>query len=536
MTRSNSLGEPSVNPMLPVDEALHWLVGLGVHVTLGLALGLVVARLMRRAGLHWSWSIAGLLAAPLAQALARVPATVTGLATLTSALLGRRWHREDLDAGRDLRELAAGRRSPVEVARSLRRAAVLRRRVRAGAGCSRGDQLVIGHDESNALLTIPFGGDSGGAHTLVLGATGSGKTITQCWIAARAIERGMGVVVVDPKGDRALRQEVCRAAASRGGRFIEWSPAGPSVYNALAHGSDTEIADKVLAGERFTEPHYLRQAQRYLGHAVRALRLAGAEVSLSALVEQLDPGALEQTLRSLPEADAQASHAYLDSLTPRQQRDLAGVRDRLAILAESDLGRWLDPSDGHAPAFDLLEAVQARAVVYFNLESDSRPLLAHMLGAAVVQDLQSTVAALQGRPLPTLVLIDEFAALSAEHVVRLFARARSAGVSLVLGTQELADLRLPARERVLEQVMGNLSVLIAHRQVLPESCALIASLAGTRGAWRTSRTSEGKITRTRTAEGVLAPERLMRLQPGWAAVTVLTAGADARIVRVFMGA
>jgi hypothetical protein len=114
----------------------------------------------------------------------------------------------------------------------------------------------------------------------------------------------------------------------------------------------------------------------------------------------------------------------------------------------------------------------------------------------------------------------------------LFGRARSAGLSLVLGTQELADLRLPGRERLLEQVMGNLSVLVAHRQVLPESCALVASLAGTRGAWRTSRHSDGRSTRTRTSAGVLAPEALMRLDPGWAAVLDLSRSADARIVRV----
>jgi hypothetical protein len=51
--------------------------------------------------------------------------------------------------------------------------------------------------------------------------------------------------------------------------FLEWTPDGPLPYNPYAHGSDTEIADKALAGELVTEPHYLRQAQRYLGHAVR---------------------------------------------------------------------------------------------------------------------------------------------------------------------------------------------------------------------------------------------------------------------------
>ena len=35
--------------------------------------------------------------------------------------------------------------------------------------------------------------------------------------------------------------------------------------------------------------------------------------------------------------------------------------------------------------------------------------------------------------------------------------------------------------------MGNLSVLIAHRQVVPSSAELIAGLAGTRGAWQVPR-------------------------------------------------
>jgi type IV secretory pathway TraG/TraD family ATPase VirD4 len=277
----------------------------------------------------------------------------------------------------------------------------------------------------------------------------------------------------------------------------------------------------------------LRQAQRYLGHVVRALRKTGAEISLRGIVHHLDPGRLEVLVRSLPEHEAQATYAYLDSLTARQQSDLAGVRDRLAILAESDVGPWLDPQTVGADRFDLLKAVRAQAVVYFSLESDSRPLLTQMLGGAIVQDLQTTVAALQGRPVPTLVVIDEFSAVAAEQVVRLFGRARSAGFSLLLGTQELSDLRPPGRERLLEQVMGNLSVLIAHRQVVPSSAELIASVAGTRGAWKVSRHSDGRTTRTRTRESVLDPNRVMSLGQGWGAVIVPGAADSVRITRVF---
>jgi conjugal transfer pilus assembly protein TraD len=262
------------------------------------------------------------------------------------------------------------------------------------------------------------------------------------------------------------------------------------------------------------------------------MRACGREVSLPVLVEMLDPPALERLLRHAPEDQARAGHAYLDSLTPRQLRDLAGVRDRLAILAESDAGRWLSPCSGGSPAFDLLGAARNRAVVYFGLDADSRPLLAQMLGAAVVQDLQSAVAALQADPVPTLVAIDEFAAVSAEHVVALFGRARSAGLSLLLGTQEISDLRLPGRERTLEQVMGNLSLLIAHRQVVPSSAELVSRLAGSRGAWRVSRSSSGRTTRSRSEEPRVAPGELGELTPGWAAVVPLGCPSSTQITRI----
>lgn len=313
---------------------------------------------------------------------------------------------------------------------------------------------------------------------------------------------------------------------------MEWTPQGPSVYNPYARGSETEIADKVLAGERFTEPHYLRQAQRYLGHEVRVLRRAGQEVSLRTLVHHLDPSRLEALARSLPESEAQGAHDYLDSLTTRQQSDLSGVRDRLAIMAESDVGDLLDPRTPDMARLDLLDAAQARAVVYFNLEADRRPLLAQMLGAAIVQDLQAMVAALQQRPVATLVVIDEFSAIVPERVVGLFARASGAGVSLVLGTQELADLRVPGREALLEQIMGNLSVLIAHRQVVSASAELIAGLTEARGVWRTSRHSDGKFTRTRGFENALRAKQIMSLPQAWAAVVGLADGGSVSLARI----
>jgi TraM recognition site of TraD and TraG/Bacterial protein of unknown function (DUF853) len=537
MRSSNSAFEPPADPLAPLQGLAHWLLSTTTHVLLGLLIGLLAARLMRSRHLHWSWAAAALTFVLLLGRGLASPMSPAGIAALSATAWGRRWHRADLDAGGDLAEIAADRRGPFD---ALRLAARGRRpsrpRFMPASRRSRGGRLTLGHDESRNEVSIPFGGATGGTHTLVVGATGSGKTVTQTWMAVRAIEGGMGAVVVDPKGDQAMRAELCRAARAARRAFIEWTPNGAAVYNPFARGGETEIADKALAGEHFTEPHYLRQAQRYLGHVVRMLRRADLEVSLQRIVQHMEPAQLESLARGLPEGEASHTHDYLDSLSPRQQSELAGVRDRLAILSESDVGAWLDPQTAGAERFDLLDAVQARAVVYFSLESDRRPLLTQMLGAAIVQDLQTTVAALQGRPLPTLVVIDEFSAVAATQVVRLFGRARSAGFSLLLSAQELADLRLPGRERLLEQVMGNLSVLIAHRQVVPESAQLIASLAGRRGAWRTSRHSDGGMTRTRVREDVLDPTAVMRLETGWAAVITLSDGGDMRFARVLSAA
>lgn len=533
MPASQYSNEVPVNPLQPLSELVGWLCSTTVHIALGIALGLFAVHVMRRHHLRWTWAACVLPVALIAHSILAGWAGMLGTASVCASARGRHWHAQDLMAGGDLAEIAGKRRGPSHALYALARRA-FERIVHLSAWTSlRNERVPVGRAEDGETLAIPLGSTSGGRHTLVVGATGSGKTVTETWLVTRAIEAGLGAVVIDPKGDVRMREHLVEAADFAGREFIEWTPTGPSVYNPFGHGGASEIADKALAGERFTEPHYQRQAQRYLGYAVRALRSASTTVSLPALVKQLDPAQLEVLARTLPEAQADATLDYLESLTARQRTDLGGVRDRLAIMAESDVAPWLDPDTINAQTFDLLGAVKERAVVYFNLKADSLPLLARMLGVAIVQDLQTTMAALQASPIPTVVVIDEFAAIAAEQVVHLFGRARSAGLNLLLGTQELSDLRLEGRKQFLEQVLGNLSAIVAHRQVVPESAELIGQLGGSRGVWRATHTSDGRWTRTRTTKPLLASEDIRGLSPGWAAVIELGGHTSARFVEVF---
>jgi hypothetical protein len=503
------------------------LTGLLVVVLIVVGGGYALAIGLRLGGLRWTWALLGLPVGMLLRGSGAQWTLGLWLVSLIACRLGSGWQREELLHGGELAQAARARTTVTNAVLESWRA--LRGQTRSGV--VEAGRLLLGCDLQGRAVSIPAGGESG-SHTLVVGATGSGKTVSQTWIVCRLIDAGHGAVVIDPKGDRLLRAELQATAARRGKRFLEWTPEGPCAYNPYAHGTDTEVADKALAGETFSEPHYLRQAQRYLGHAVRAMRDAGVKTTSKSLMEHLDPDQLEVTARELPAEHGRVVQAYLDGLGDRQRRELAGIRDRLSILAESEIGCWFDPD--HAETIDLRAAVSDRAVVYFRLDADRRALLAGMLASALISDLITLVADLQDQPVATVVSIDEFSAIAAEHVARLFGRARSAGISLILATQELADLKSVGNGALREQVLGNVHSIIAHRQNVPESAHLIAEIAGTRATWvHTQQTQEGLLglgpsglgTRKRGREFEIQPDRIKTLAVGEA--LVVTPGSRA---------
>jgi conjugal transfer pilus assembly protein TraD len=379
------------------------------------------------------------------------------------------------------------------------------------------------------------------AHALIVGASGAGKTTTLQTILAQQIARGRPVVAIDMKGSPGFESELAAAASAAGRRLTVWRPDGQTHWNPLAHGGPTALKDRLMSAERFSEPHYQRAAERYLQTALTVLEAVHPDrpPSLSEVVSVMAPPRLASLARHAPRPLAIRTADYLASMTPDQLSAAAGLGTRLALLSESVAGPYLEPAGAGGPGgaggtggtgggagVDLGAALDGGDVVLFSLNSSTYGKLAAQLGSLAIQDLTSAAGRRLerpggGAPVPATIALDEFSALGADNVLSLLARGREAGVSVLLATQELADLERAA-PGFRDQVLGITALKLAHRQEVDASALAISRLAGTERVWRETRQlpslGGGRLasrgTRHEVEEPVVHPNEIKRLSTG----------------------
>lgn len=403
--------------------------------------------------------------------------------------------------------------------------------------------------------TVSLGADSGGrrvllsdrqlsAHGLIVGASGAGKSTTLLKLLGENVRLGRPVVAIDVKGSPAFARSLQAAAAAAGRPFRLWTPEGPSRWNPLAHGNPTELKDKLIASEHFSEPHYQRAAERYVQTVLQALSYAHPErkPALQEVVRLMDPQRLPGLLRDAPREFSERVQDYVATLTPDQLSAIRGLGTRLALVTESHVGPFLQ--EGGDSAIDVRAALAGEAVVLFSLNSSTYGRLASQLGALAIQDLVSAAGARLTAPPragQAMVGIDEFSALSSDNVISLLARCRESGVSVILATQELADLDRTSRG-LRDQVLGSTAVKIAHRQDVPSSAHTIARMAGTETVWEQTRQvsshplfgqyDTGRGTRRQTERFIVEPNEISSLATGEAVVITKLPRPQVRTVQV----
>lgn len=180
-------------PVMASLEGLFLLLVVGLG---GSSAGWSTAMALRWRRLRSDWAVFGALLGTVLWLTQRELSIGCWIATLVALRRGARWHREILLAGGDIAAGAAERVGVSRLARTcMNRLQSRRAEVRRVAA----RWLVVGETPHGDPATIPIGTPTSGAHALILGATGSGKTVSEAWIAGQLIEDGRGAVVI-PEG------------------------------------------------------------------------------------------------------------------------------------------------------------------------------------------------------------------------------------------------------------------------------------------------------------------------------------------------
>jgi hypothetical protein len=365
-------------------------------------------------------------------------------------------------------------------------------------------------------------------HALVLGATGAGKTNTLMVILESAIRRGKPVIFVDGKGDPGLVADLEKLALKYDRPFQAFSYGGKLHYNPLKHGNETELKDKLIAAEEWTEAYYKRAAERYLQLVFRVIKLRNVPPDLVNVQKLLETKTLLKWVKKirLDKEEEEEIKDYVNGLDAGHKSAIDGLKDRLALMTESNVGP-LFKDDGKA--LDLLEAVLDKRVVIMSLSGLSYSSFTPALGAMIVEDLKSVAAAIteRGRDDHIYVVLDEFNLFAGEQVVNMINKSRSAGFCCLIATQELADLAIAGGDELVDQVIGNTNVKIVHRQDVPDSAEYMAGVVGTHIVYRKSLNTEETIIGKRpTGVGNVSDEEVYVVHPN----TLKTLGRGQAVV------
>ena len=280
------------------------------------------------------------------------------------------------------------------------------------------------------LINFPLNPTSS-AHHLVIAATGAGKSHLLSRMGACALDANWRVVFIDFKGGRQERELFsaigCDTMKTKP-RVKNW-PGDPI---DLFRGSKEDIADRITG---FLPAPTQGDGDFYRARMVRALWAVIVYTSAPA------PTNVDEILNRV-----------------RNGNSFAEKPEDRAIFAQKEKGIPVGSliADGLASRLDSLRQVGPKAthsgfswsdpweIAVFSLdatrESDLR------IGAAILHDFDSWLRTpmRQDNPKPILFVVDEAGALgriNATHtLLNLVARGRSAGVSLVISSQNLGSL------------------------------------------------------------------------------------------------
>lgn len=377
-----------------------------------------------------------------------------------------------------------------------------------------------------------------GRHVLVLGGTGSGKTVSADRILlGRVLADRVPALVLDPKGDERLSRDLSALAGFLGRPFVVFDPmdADSDRWDPLWSTEPGRTVARLVSPLQTSEPYYADTLRIHLGVVAEALQLLGLwPVSMPLLLEAAQAASFESIRKHVrasvgpPGLLRRVEEQFRFLSSASGQRDIASGAARLRVVVGTSWREVLTPrSDGRA--VQLPAAMRAGAIVLWRTWVEDLPDEAEAITTLALADIIAAAGELE-RETDWLVLLDEFGSVmegnAARRALGLLGRARSAGGQAIVVTQSAADVpTATGNEALLESLADNFSAFVVHRQTSAESREWVAKVMGTRELWQSTdrtggagRYAEGTGSRRRVREFLVRPDELKDLGVGQAYV------------------
>lgn len=369
-------------------------------------------------------------------------------------------HRNEHETTRHHREVSDARRARIQGERSI------------GASLpSPADRTVLGihldgsiqgwtmRHQMRQLVAPPA--EAWGRQALILGETGSGKTVTALTLAGELLRLGWDVHWIDGKADPTTRRAFLAAASAAGVAARDGTTDPIDGWR----GGPEAVVNRLLATQHFTEPYYE-------GIARSVLRLVVGDQAPSSLVELVDRMDKKLMVRSV--RDDRRAAGLLHQIP---DKEIAGVRFRYDGIAWA-IGDALDGDWSY-------EDTTASYVPVGRPENRHQ---AAEIGAFILEDLLHWALTRKPRDRKAVVIVDEFSKLSDRPgaAVDLVERARASGVGVVLIGQTWASLG--PDETIRSRLAGTVGTVILHQLKQPDEAS---ALAGTK--WVMERTEQTHV-------------------------------------------
>lgn len=318
-------------------------------------------------------------------------------------------------------------------------------------------------------------------HTMVTGATGSGKSVTLLSFIKRDIDSGKTIFIIDNKNSSDFASSIAHMSKEHGSNFYHFfvgeqyrivdNPDGPASYDPLAHGS-VSIKTDMLLGTREWDTSaavYRENANAYLSKVFSIIaearklgiidhlpQIDTSQGELWTFTQMLNKGIFNSVITAMNQVEGASYIRQIASdlnamLAPNNRQKDADFMKRaqneyettMSGLMSSEYGRWLRGDSGVTKSIDIFKlASESNNVVLFSLDANTSQSRGAFIGSMICNDLSNMSAARgnEGQSNPVSIYIDEFASLPPTCVKSILEKGRAAKTGVTLAFQTLKQV------------------------------------------------------------------------------------------------